>query len=133
ALLVAGLAGGAFEQGEWRDPAPFAHASPWGVALASDGSDVYASAAGGLWHASAIAAPVDVSAAVLAATYDASHAAERLRLTLDATLVESAGAVIEGGTEVEFSPGYETDGGPAAAVGRGAWVTSVARSHRDGR
>ncbi|MCK9497038.1 MAG: hypothetical protein M0R75_16310 [Dehalococcoidia bacterium] len=34
-MLATGLAGGAFEDGEWRDPVPFEHTSTWGLAAAA--------------------------------------------------------------------------------------------------
>ena len=133
ALLTTGLAGGTFEDGEWREVAPFTYASPWGVALASGGGHIYASGANSLWHASAAAPHTDITDAVLAVTYEADHVSERLRLTLDASLVDESGASVEPGVEVEFSPGYVTDAGFEVASGRALWVTSVTRSLRDGR
>lgn len=122
AMLATGLAGGAFEDGEWRDPLPFEHASPWGIAAAASGTHAYLASASGVWHADVGGSPVDVTASVLAAHYEASAKAERLRLTLDAS---SLASVLQVGTEVEFSPGYVTDAGYEFASGRTLWVTAV--------
>mgnify|MGYP005817886291 CR=1 FL=1 len=126
-MLATGLAGGASEDGEWRDPVPFEHASPWGVAAAASGTHAYLASASGVWHAEVGGTPVDVTASVLAAHYEASARSERLRLTVDAS---SLASLPEVGTEVEFSPGYVTDAGYEFAAGRVLWVTSV--EHRRG-
>lgn len=123
-MLATGLAGGAFEDGEWRDPMPFEHASPWGVAAAARGTHAYLASTSGVWHAEVGGVPVDVTASVLAAHYEASTRAERLRLALDASSLASMSEV---GTEVEFSPGYVTDAGYEFALGRTLWVTAVER------
>lgn len=122
AMLATGLAGGAFEDGEWRDPVPFEHASPWGVAAAASGTDAYLASPSGVWQAEVGGTPVDVTTSVIAAHYEASASAERLRLVLDAS---SLNGVPELGTEIEFAPGYVTDAGLEFATGRVLWVTAV--------
>ena len=123
-MLATGLAGGAFEDGEWREPEPFEHASPWGLAAAARGAHAYLASPSGVWHAEVGGAPVDVTTSVIAARYEASARLERLRLTLNASLLASTPSV---GTEVEFSPGYVTDAGLEFAVGRILWVTAIDR------
>lgn len=125
AMLATGLAGGAFEDGEWREPVPLDHASPWGLAATAHGTSAFLSSAAALWHAEVGGSPVDVSAAVLDARYEADDRIERLKLTLDAA---SLPAVPAPGVEVDFSPGYLTDAGIEYAVGRTLWVRSVERS-----
>jgi hypothetical protein len=132
AFLATGLAGGVFDDGEWREPAPFPHASEWGVAIASDGVDAYASAAGALWHAAASAPSTDVTEHVIAATYEAAPGGDRLALTLDARAADLA-PVVTAGAEIAFAPGYVTDAGLEVAAGRALWVTAVTRTRRDGR
>jgi len=129
-MLATGLAGGATEDGEWRDPVPFEHASRWGVAAAASGTHAYLASASGVWRAEVGGTPVDVTGSVLAAHYEASARSERLRLTLDASSLATLASLPEVGTEVEFSPGYVTDAGYEFAAGRVLWVTSV--EHRRG-
>ncbi len=121
-MLATGLAGGAFEDGEWREPEPFEHASPWGLAAAARGAHAYFASPSGVWHAEVGGSPVDVTASVIAARYEASDRIERLRLTLNAALLDTPPRV---GTEVEFVPGYLTDAGSEFAAGRILWVTAV--------
>ncbi len=128
AMIATGLAGGAFGDGEWQDPTPFAHASPWGVAAAARGTHAYLASSSGVWHAEVGGTPVDVTPSVVAAHYEADTRSERLRLTLDASLLATPPEVgPEIGTEVEFSPGYLTDAGYEFAAGRFLWVTVVER------
>jgi len=124
AMLASGLAGGAFEDGEWRDPMPFEHASPWGVAAAALAPHAYLASSSGVWHAEVGGTPVDVTPSVLAAHYQADTRSERLRLILDASLL---GTSPEVGIEIEFSPGYLTDAGYEFSLGRILWVTTVER------
>jgi len=124
AMLATGLAGGAFDDGEWRDPAPFEDSSPWGLAAAARGGHTYLSSPSAVWHAELGGTPVDVTPSVVAAQYEAGARSERLRLTLDASLLA---ATPEVGTEIEFSPGYLTDAGYEFALGRLLWVTTVER------
>ncbi|MCB9482650.1 MAG: hypothetical protein H6675_01460 [Dehalococcoidia bacterium] len=123
-MLATGLAGGAFEDGDWRDPTPFEHASPWGLAAAARGTTSFLASASELWSAEIGGSPVDVSTAVLSARYEADHRGERLRLALDAQSLTNWPSV---GTEIEFSPGYVTDAGIEFITGRLLWVTSVQR------
>src|SRR5690606_127239 len=123
-MLATGLAGGALEDGEWRDPVPFEHASAWGLAAASRGTDAYFASADGLWHAAVGGTPFDVTSAVLSARYEASAREERLRLLLDASALAALGLAEEltdVGAEVEFSPGYVTDAGLEYVAGRILW------------
>lgn len=123
-MLATGLAGGAFEDGEWREPAPFEHTSPWGLASAARGAHAYLASPSGVWHAVLGGSPVDVTASVVAAQYEASGRIERLRLTLNASLLGTPPSV---GTEVEFAPGYVTDAGLELAAGRILWVAAIER------
>lgn len=134
-MLATGLAGGAFEDGEWREPAPFEHTSPWGLASAARGAHAYLASPSGVWHAQLGGSPVDVTAAVVAAQYEASDHIERLRFTLDASLLDASllSAAPSVGTEVEFAPGYVTDAGLELAAGRILWVTAIERRRHEVR
>lgn len=142
ALLATALAGATFEDGDWREPVPFPHTSAWGVTLAARDGEVFATSADGVWHASIDASPIDVTAGVVAATYEADHASERLALTLDGTTLDAIlgeGVLGEGGLpllpgiEVEYAPGYEVGGDALVTSGRALWVTGATRAVRDGR
>ncbi|MEX2372458.1 MAG: hypothetical protein WD800_01520, partial [Dehalococcoidia bacterium] len=121
-----------FEDGFWRDPIPFDHDSPHGLAGAASPSAVFLASPHGLWRSPHGSPIEDLTAHVLDARYDANTAGEeRLRLTLDASAGLDAAGLQPGG-EVAFAPGYVTDGGLEGVPGRTLWVTSIRRRRLDG-
>ncbi|MGE3961135.1 MAG: hypothetical protein AB7F65_05580 [Dehalococcoidia bacterium] len=123
-MLGTGMAGAAFDDGEWREPVPFEHASPWGLAAANGASEVYLASPSGVWRAAPNGSPTEVTDAVVALRYEADRRGERLQLTLDAATLPIAPVV---GAEVDCSPGYLTDVGLEAVPGRLLWATSIER------
>lgn len=132
ALMASAHGTATFLDSSWRDPAPLAVDAPYGVAASASAGTAFLASPAGVWRASTASTPVAVGARLLDARYEARSGVERLRFRLadvegqDAAADALAGLTVGG--EIAFSPGYVTDAGQQAAVGRRCWVTSVARS-----
>ncbi|MDP2328394.1 MAG: hypothetical protein Q8M79_09970 [Dehalococcoidia bacterium] len=140
-LMATAVVGTAWETGVWREPAPFAHASAHGLALAAGGVHAYLGAPDGVWHAEMAEGQALLGDDVVEARYEAGGAdgapAERLRLRLrnddGRYALGVASLALSPGGEVWFEPGAITGSGAATAAGRVLWITSVRRTREGGR
>ena len=132
--IAGGVALSAWFDFLWRDPRPFEHASPHGLAVAADGGDAWLCSPGAVWHA-AVSAPVtDLSADVLEADLEQGLERGRLRLVLSNDdgryNADRAPAALAPGGELLIGPGYETTAGAETSEGPRFWITSLRRRRR---
>ncbi len=135
--LAAGIAGTAFFEQLWRDPAPFAHASAHGLGFAAAGADAWLGAPNGLWHATPSFAVTALTEDVLEATMEQSLADGSLRLVLrnddGRYLAGRAPLALAPGGELGVAPGYALTGGAVGSDGSRFWITEVRRRREAGR
>jgi hypothetical protein len=126
-----------FDTSVWREPAPFEYTGDYGVAAAADGTQLWLSAAAGVWTGSfASPATLDVTADIVEAHVEVGETGGSARLVLRNDAVSGqtgryagygSGALtnLRRGTRLELSPGYYTSAGPQASTGDKFWVEAV--------
>jgi hypothetical protein len=126
-----------FEVSVWREPAPFEYTGDYGVAAAADGTQLWLSAAAGVWTGS-FASPsiLDVTADIIEAHVELGETTGTARLVLRndaasghtgrfAGYGSGALANLRRGTRLRVDPGYYTSAGPQASTGDMFWVEAV--------
>lgn len=137
-LLFNTLAGASYAANSWADPVPFPVEASHGLAITGDGSALWLSAPGGVWHATLDSTPRDLSADVLwlALRETPAGGAVTLALRNDDGRYDSVGAPgspLRAGAELRVSPGYTTASGVEVSVGPAFWVTGWERRYGGGQ
>ncbi len=135
--LASGVGGTAWRDGLWRDPWPFGHRSPHGLALAAGGGgEAWLCAPNGVWRAPPAPAAADLGGDVLEAELTQGRRGGRLRLLLrndggrhDG---EAAPAALAPGGELRVGPGYVTGAGEEASDGVACWIATLRRRYAPG-
>lgn len=133
--IAAGIAGGGHGRGEWRDPRPFSHASPYGLAAATSPAAAWLASPNAVWRAPVAHVEHELTDDVLEAVIEQREQG-RLRLTLrneDGRYAESrAPAALAAGGELWVHPGYRTSAGIETSEGPRFWIGSVRRRRSGG-
>ncbi len=134
--IAPGVGGTTYRDQLWREPRPFGHESPHGLAMASDAGGAWLASPGALWHAPSPDAELDLSDDVLEATIIEGLRGGRVRLVLrnDHGRYDRAAApaALAAGGELWPAPGYVTGEGARSSGGRAFWIGGVRRRYDAG-
>ncbi len=117
------LPGTPFLDNRWREPLPFNLESLYGPSLAHTAQFAWLAVPGGVWRASLAVVSLDLTPDVLSVKADLSRDASLLVVELNNTggCYSSPGegdlAVLAGGVQLDFSPGYVTPEGNEISTG----------------
>jgi hypothetical protein len=123
-----------FASNLWREPVPFDLTSDFAQAMAFSPNAAWLSTPSGVWTASLLAAPLDVTADVLEAATDDRPLGGRCRIVLrnDGGRYFTLPSQIKAGAEIRVSPGYMTASGPQVSDGPAYWIESIERRSVNG-
>ncbi|MXW35640.1 MAG: hypothetical protein F4Z60_08985 [Chloroflexi bacterium] len=117
----------------WRNPRPFGHESPHGLAIAAGNGAAWLASPNAVWHAPYPEPASDLSDDVLEATLIEGLRGGRVRLLLrndDGRYgPDAAPAALAAGGELRPTPGYITSAGRERLEGRAFWITAVRRRY----
>ncbi len=134
--IGAGVGGTAYRDQLWRNPRPFGHESPHGLAIASGRGGAWLVSPSAVWHAPYPEPAADLGADVLEATLIEGLRGGRMRLVLrndDGRYGPDAAPVaLAAGGELRPGPGYLTSAGEESSDGRAFWITTVRRRYEPG-
>ena len=134
--IGAGVGDSGYRDQLWRDPRPFDHRSPHGLAIAAGPAGAWLSAPNAVWHAPYPAAATDLSDDVLEATVIQGRRGGRMRLLLRNDHARYAAAAappgLAAGGELRPAPGYVTSAGEESSSGAAFWITAVRHRYEPG-
>ena len=134
--IGAGVGDSGYRDQLWRDPRPFDHRSPHGLAIAAGPAGAWLAAPNAVWHAPYPAAATDLSDDVLEATVIQGRRGGRMRLLLrnDHARYATAAAPpgLAAGGELRPAPGYVTSAGEESSSGSAFWITAVRHRYEPG-
>ena len=134
--IGAGVGGTAYRDQLWRNPRPFGHESPHGLAIASGRGGAWLASPSAVWHAPYPEPAADLGADVLEATLIEGLRGGRMRLVLrndDGRYGPDAAPVaLAAGGELRPGPGYVTSAGEESSDGRAFWIAAVRRRYEPG-
>lgn len=120
----------------WRDPRPWRHESPHGLAIAAGSGAAWLASSNAVWQAPYPAPAADLTDDVLEATVIEGLHRGRMRLLLrndDGRYgATDAPAALAAGGEMRPAPGYVTSAGEERSEGRAFWITAVRRRYEPG-
>ena len=133
--IAAGAAGSLHGDGQWRDPRPFAHASPYGLAAAVSSDAAWLAAPHAVWRAPFAHVEHELTDDVLDAVIELREQG-RLRLTLRndgaGYAASRAPLALAAGGELRVEPGYRTSAGIETSEGPRFWIGAVRRRRSAG-
>ena len=131
--IAPGVGGTTYRDQLWREPRPFDHESPHGLAMTTGAGGAWLASPGALWHAPSPDPELDLTDDVLEATIIEGLRGGRVRLVLrnDHGRYDRAAApaALAAGGELWPAPGYVTDEGAQASGGRAFWIGAVRRRY----
>ncbi len=134
--LAPGVGRTAYTDQLWRDPRPWRHESPHGLAIAAGNGAAWLASPNAVWHAPYPAPAADLTDDVLEATVIEGLHRGRMRLVLrndDGRYGPAdAPAALAAGGELRPAPGYVTSAGEERSEGRAFWITAVRRRYEPG-
>lgn len=134
--IGAGVGGTAYRDQLWRNPRPFGHESPHGLAIASGRGGAWLASPNAVWQAPYPEPAADLGADVLEATVIEGLRGGRMRLVLrndDGRYGPDAAPVaLAAGGELRPGPGYVTSAGEESSHGRAFWIAAVRRRYEPG-
>ncbi len=133
--ITAGVAGSLHGDGEWRDPRPFAHVSPYGLGAVASPAAAWLASPDAVWRAPIAHVEHELTDDVLEAVIDQREQG-RLRLTLRNEDGRYAGArapvALAAGGELRVHPGYRGSAGIETSEGPRFWIAAVRRRRSGG-
>ncbi len=136
AHIVAGVGGTGYRDQLWRDPRPFDHRSPHGLAIAAGPAGAWLAAPNAVWQAPYPVPQTDLSDDVLEATMIHGRRGGRLRLLLRNDHARYAPDApppgFAAGGELPPAPGYVTSAGEESSSGPAFWITTVRHRYEPG-
>ena len=108
----------------WREPVPFNLSSGYGLAIAHYGEYCWLSSPAGVWRAKLTGQSLDLTADVLAVRQELGETSGKLTVELRndegqyASPGQGALAILDTGSQLDFSPGYRTTAGNEVSSGQ---------------
>ncbi len=124
------VGGTEFVEGLWREPSPFNLSSEYGLAVAHHGDYGWLSCPGGVWRTPLAVQTLDLTADVTGIRQECGGSSGSLIIELrnDDGRYAAPGvgdlAVLETGSQLEFSPGYATAAGNEYSAGQSYFIES---------
>ena len=133
--IAAGASGSLHGDGQWRDPRPFAHASPYGLGATTSSAAAWLASPHAVWRAPVAHVEHELTDDVLGAVIEQREQG-RLRLTLrndgGRFAASRAPDALSPGGELWVEPGYRTSAGVETLRGPRFWIGAVRRKRGDG-
>ncbi|MDD5127037.1 MAG: hypothetical protein PHR43_02905 [Dehalococcoidales bacterium] len=113
-----------FSESLWREPVPFDLSAEYGLALAHHGDYAWLSCPSGVWRASLTSQNLDLTADVVEVRQELGESSGKLTVVLrnDGGKYHAPGqgslAVLDIGSQLDFSPGYVTAAGSEVSAGQ---------------
>jgi hypothetical protein len=132
------IADARFSDNLWCEPSPFNLLSEYGLAMAHAGNSVWLSTANGVWRTNLTETSLDITADILEIKYETTPREGRLQVTLrnDDGKYQSPGAgnlaLLNIGSQIEFSPGCVTALGNETSAGPVLWLDGWEHSSAGG-
>ena len=134
--VAPGVGGTGYIDQLWRDPKPWRHESPHGLAIAAGNRAAWLASPNAVWYAPYPGPAADLTDDVLEATVIEGLRRGRMRLVLrndDGRYGPAdAPAALAAGGELRPAAGYVTSAGEERSEGRAFWITAVRRRYEPG-
>ncbi|XUX00249.1 MAG: hypothetical protein TUN42_10245 [Dehalogenimonas sp.] len=125
--LTSSVPGAVFGANLWTEPQPMDITGVYGVSIAHSSGALWLSSSNSVWRAILEAEGTDLTANVIAVSYDLTGAVGKAVIELDNSDLASSPVAI--GDGIEVSPGYITDDGAETSEGLSFTISRIERSN----